>query len=133
MNIDAIGNDVHEFSGCVPVNGLVNKCSAMHSFESLYTSTGKNELHYYWRAAWFPTQSGPVAVSLENGVKDILITDLQSGKRVTAFHRTLGISSYEVGQNAEGLIGINAHWSFSDHQIPDASALLRGDAAGVVE
>ena len=79
---------------------------ALH--ESLYSDVGRNMGHYYWKANWMNTPGGPIMVSMENGVPDIFITDLKTGKKTLAFSRTLGISDFDVYQSPDGNVRINA-------------------------
>jgi len=91
LNVDTEGKRVLQLSDCQRQNKFVNKCATANSFDSLYEPDGDtNWAHYYWRVNWFKTPSGPIAVSMENGSGDIYITDLQSGKKVSAFSRKMG-------------------------------------------
>jgi len=124
MNISESDKTVGEYSNCRKRNALVNDCANMDFRESLYSNTGRNVGHYYWRINWFATQSGPILIAQENGLKDITFTDLASGKKVTAFSRGLGINGYDALQNAEGKVKVTARLGFSTETIEDAQGFL---------
>lgn len=124
LNIDAGGKSVHSYSDCRRKNGIVNYCERMTSFESLYDVNGQRNLsHYYWRADWFRTSGGAYAVVQENGLKEINVIDLASGRRINVFNRTLGIAGYNVAV-AGGKVRIVANWAFQEHVIPDVEAFV---------
>lgn len=125
LNVSAEGKLVNRYADCVKRNRLVNECASVHSFASLYDNMGmRNNRHYYWRVQWLASDVGPVAISHENGVRDVVITDLTTGKRVTAFSRGLGIVGFDVEQDISGVIRLSADWSFQKHEIPDVLAYL---------
>ena len=62
---------------------------------------------------------------MENGVQDIFITDLKTGKKALAFSRTLGISDFDAYQSPDGNVRINAKWMFQDHAIENAVKFLQ--------
>jgi len=108
------------------VSSVTSKCNQATSFDSLFDSDGApNFFHYYWRIYWMNTPSGPVAVTLEDGTSHVFITDLNSGKKVLAFSRALGINGIVVKQNGEGTVAITANLAFNHEQIPDAVAFLQ--------
>lgn len=125
LNIQIDGKNQTSLSNCHRKNNYVNICDNATSYESLYTNIGRNMGHYYWKANWMNTPSGPILVSMENSVKDIYITDLTSGKKVQAFSRTLGISDYDIEQGPDGKVRINAKWMFQDHVIDDAVKFMQ--------
>lgn len=87
LNIQVDGKTYSFMSNCRKRNAFFSDCATVNSYESLYTTTDRNYGHYFWKANWYATPSGPIAVTLENGVADIYILDLESGKKATAFHR----------------------------------------------
>jgi hypothetical protein len=135
LNIAADGKKVAtQYSECQRKNAWLNECKKFESVESLYDVDGtRNDSHYYWRAIWLQTKQGPIAVTKENWSKDIFITDLNSGKRVVAFHRTLGVGYFDVAQRSDGSVGITAKLAFDTNQIPDAAAYLKDTAPATVE
>ncbi len=129
LNIDSDGKEITAFSDCYRQNVAVNRCNSEQTFESLYDQAGRRNIHhYYWRAQWLNTPKGAIAVTLEAGNRDIFITDLTSGKKVLAFHRTLGIADMEVSQNPDGTVAIDAQLAFQHQNIPDAVAFLAQNA-----
>lgn len=133
LGVESSGKNVSQLSDCRRKNDLINVCSRSTSFESLYDQNGRNDLHYYWRIVWYQTPKGPIAISLENGVKDVFVTDLTSKRRVLAFNRALGINSVTTEQLADGRVTIDLKYAFQTKEIPDALALLDGDVAAQIE
>jgi hypothetical protein len=124
INISEIGKRVHTMSDCRAKNRFVNVCNQMQSRESLYDSTGKNMHHYYWRVNWFATPAGPVLIALENGLRELIVQDLNDGKKVVALSRPLGIANFTALQGDDGRVGLAAQLGFSVERIDDVSALL---------
>lgn len=120
LNIQSDGKNQTNLSNCKRKNSMVNICENATSYESLYSDVGRNMGHYYWKANWMNTPNGPILVSMENGVQDIFITDLKTGKKTLAFSRTLGISDFDAYQSLDGNVRINAKWMFQDHAIENA-------------
>jgi len=130
LNVQADGKLYAQMSNCRRMNMFVNNCATVNSFESLYVKGGdRNYGHYYWKASWYSTPSGPIAITQENGVADIYVLDLNTGKKVTAFHRTLGISNFDVGQSPEGTVNIVASIATEHKEVADAAAFLQQTAA----
>lgn len=126
LNLTSDGKRVMKMSNCRKKNLVINECSTATSFESIYTPDGNPNMgHYYWRANWFNTPSGPIAMSMENGLKDLFITDLTTGKKVTGFSRTLGIQSFSTKQHGDGHVSLAASWAFNTHDIPDVETHLK--------
>ena len=125
LNIQLDGKNQTSLSNCRRKNSMVNVCENATSYESLYSDVGRNMGHYYWKANWMNTPGGPIMVSMENGVQDIFITDLKTGKKTLAFSRTLGISDFDVYQSPDGNVRINAKWMFQDHVIENAVKFLQ--------
>lgn len=126
LNIPADGKAVSVYSECRKRNKLINECNKVQSFESVYGTDGfKNNMHYYWKATWLPTAQGPIALTQEDGVSGIFITDLRTGRKVQAFHRALGIADWDVQQRSDGVVGVKAKMVFEWQDIPDAVAFLQ--------
>lgn len=125
LNVQVDGKLRTVMSNCRKRNAVVNECSSSTSFESLYSEIGRNWGHYYWKINWYNTPSGPVAVSMENGVTDAYLLDLQTGKKVQAFHRGLGLTTLDSVQSPDGKLTLMADWMFETHKIDDALAYLR--------
>lgn len=124
LNLQTEGKAQTVHTNCTKKNAYVNECSNRYSYESLYTDIGRNYGHYYWSVDWYMTPSGPIAISMENGQKDVYILDLQAGKKVSAFHRVLGISTLDISQAPGGVIGLTAGWMFKTFPIEDAVKFL---------
>lgn len=126
LNIAANGKDVKSYSNCRKENNFVNKCDSMTSQEALYEKNGdRNTRHYYWRTNWFNTTAGPIAIAMENGVSDVTITDLASGKKVVGFNRGMGILKFDASQDASGKVKISAQLGFETQTIDDALVFLQ--------
>lgn len=126
LNIEAEGKNVQQLSQCTRKTKFINDCRKLTSFESLYNEHGgRNTYHYFWRTQWLKTPSGPMAISMENGSSDIYITDLRTGKKVSALHRTLGINWFDVEQRGDGSVHIVAGMGFSKEEVMNAEELLR--------
>lgn len=93
---------------------------------SLFTrDNGRNMQHYFWRIYWLDTPSGPIAVSLEDGQRHVYITDLNTGKKVVAFSRSLGVSDLSVKQANDGTVSLSVRLGFDRGNVADASAFLQ--------
>ncbi|NTV09412.1 MAG: hypothetical protein HGA47_01385 [Zoogloea sp.] len=124
INIAEGGKRVGNYSNCRRRNAIVNECANVDFRETLYDSIGRNLAHYYWRINWFGTPGGPVLVAQENGLKDITVTNLKTGKKALAFTRALGIAGHDATQDSSGKISIQAKMGFSTERIDDASSFL---------
>lgn len=131
LNIQVDGKIYTFMSNCRKRNFFVNDCATANSVESLYTAgNDRNYSHYFWKANWYATPTGPIAVTLENGVADVYVLDLDSGKKATAFHRALGLSKFDASQAPDGTVQIQASLAFDHQQIGDAGKFLKDyDAA----
>lgn len=126
LNIASNGKEVNSYSNCRKQNNMVNNCATMTSQEALYDNTGgRNTGHYFWRTNWFNTSAGPIAVAMENGVTDITLTDLNTGKKVVAFTRTMGILKFDANQDSSGKIKIVAQLGLSSETIDDAVEFMK--------
>lgn len=131
LNIQVDGKIYTFMSNCRKRSFLVSNCATANSVESLYTQDNdRNYSHYFWKANWYATPTGPIAVTLENGVADVYVLDLESGKKATAFHRGLGLSKFDAGQAPDGTVAIQANLAFDHQQIADAGKFLK-EAADV--
>lgn len=136
LNIQVDGKIYTFMSNCRKRSFFVNDCATANSVESLYTADNdRNYSHYFWKANWYATPTGPIAVTLENGVADVYVLDLETGKKATAFHRALGLSKFDASQAPDGTVSIQANLAFDHQQIADAGKYLKeydanGAAAG---
>jgi hypothetical protein len=69
---------------------------------------------------------------MEDANKKIFITDLTTGKKVVAFHRTLGIADTDVNQDPNGTVSIKAQLAFSHESVDDASGFLANASSGTI-
>lgn len=126
LNISANGKDVHVHSQCRKKNWLVSECAQMQSFEALYDPQGfKNGRHYYWSIHWLNTPAGPVAITLEDGQANLYVTDLQSGRKVVALNRSLGIADWDAMQRGDGSVGLRGKLAFEWQEVPDVTRVLQ--------
>jgi hypothetical protein len=126
INVSIEDNQVNKLSDCRRQKGrVVNKCANMDSYASLYEANGhKNRGHYFWRIAWFGVVEGPILIALEDGLRSLTITNLQTGKKVEAFHRGLGITSFDAYQDPAGAIRLAANIAGSQERIDDVAVFL---------
>jgi hypothetical protein len=136
MNLDTgklsmfnISSESKNRSECIQkqrINSFVNKCEKSVSFESLYDQFGMpNVGHYYWRVTWMKTPSQKnIAVTIEDGVKRLIATDLTTGKRVLLKERMMGINQFKVKQDGAGKISVDVKLGFNDETIEDVEKQL---------
>lgn len=128
INVAADGKQVTLMSQCRQVNWAISECQRAQTFESVYGTDGmKNNSHYYWLVNWVGTPSGPVAFTLEDGLKRLYITDLNTGKKVLGFERTLGIADWSIEQGGDAKVAVKAKLAFDLKEIPDAVAFLQSN------
>jgi len=126
LNIQVDGKLYTFMSNCRKRSFLVSNCANANTVESLYTADNdRNYSHYFWKANWYATPTGPIAVTLENGVADVYVLDLESGKKATAFHRGLGLSKFDSAQAPDGTVAIQANLAFDHQEIADAGKFLK--------
>lgn len=131
LDIAADGKSTSVYSQCKRRNAVLNLCDRVDFVDSLYDAQGMpNFSHYYWRVSWYRTPQGPIAIAQESGLKDITVTDLGSGKKVTAFNRELGIAGFTSRQGADGRVSVVAQMGFGMEALEDAAALLAAPSAG---
>lgn len=125
VNVSMEDKQVQVMSYCRKRNVVVAECDRMDSYESLFQPNGlRNMTHYFWRINWFNAAGRPVMVSQEGGLTKVTVTDLNTGKKVALFERTMGIASFEANQGRDGRIGVTAQMGFSRESKDDAVALL---------
>lgn len=61
----------------------------------------------------------------KNGVSDVTITNLTSGKKVVGFNRGMGILKFDASQDASGKVKVVAQLGFETQTIEDALAFLQ--------
>ena len=132
INIALEDNQVNKLSNCHRKSRNVNECSSMDTYASLYEPNGhKNRSHYYWRISWFSTADGPILIALEDGLRNLTVTDLNTGKKVIAYNRTMGITSFDAFQDPQGIVHLSAYLGGSEQTIPDVVKFLRAQSAVV--
>lgn len=125
VNVSLEDKQVQVMSACRQRSFLVQQCEKMDSFESAFQPNGtRNMSHYFWRINWFNVHGRPILVSQEGGLSKISATDLNSGKKVILFERTLGIASFATNQAADGRVSVTAQLGFSSETRDDVVALL---------
>lgn len=108
VSVSLEDKQVQVMSMCKQKNILIAKCQQMDTFDSAYEPDGSRHLsHYFWRINWFNVPGRPILVSQEGGLSKISATDLNSGKKVILFERTLGIANFNTVQHANGKISVH--------------------------
>lgn len=127
FEISTDGKSVASYSQCrSSSNGLVNLCDKMTTYDSIWKTDGTpNWMHYFWKIDWQKMQGIPVAVVMENGLKEVNGYDLSGSKKVNFLQRTLGINSWSMDLTDEGKYRINAQLAFQKEVIDDIAAELR--------
>lgn len=127
LDIPANAKNVRVGSNCQRMNAVMNKCATSTRFESLYQPNGlRNEGHYYWRVVWMNTPNGPLAAALENDLADLNLIELDTGKKVTAFTRKMGIGGFDAKQVGDGTVNVSARLGLTKkEEIKDAMAFVR--------
>lgn len=121
LDVSAEGKSVAHYSKCKKLNLVVNECSSVNFYNSLYKEDGfRNTSHYFWKISWFNTEQGAFAVVGEKGLAQINLINLNERKKTTLFERALGINGFDTEQTADGKIAIQARMGFSVEKIDDA-------------
>lgn len=122
INSNASGKEVTTLSNCQRKNALTNVCRDASSSEQLYNSMGKNMGHYAWIMHWFQAPTGTFLIALEDGVRNLTVTRLETGEKRVAFTRTLGIADFNAEQGEDGRIKLSAKMAFDIKRIDDLEA-----------
>jgi hypothetical protein len=113
------------YKQCRQRNDFLRQCEQMESMDSVWEQNGSRNLdHYYWRVNWFATEHGPIAVTMEDGIRRIDVVALESDRRATVFERALGISGWDAEQTPDGRIRVSANLAFERAVNDDVAALL---------
>ena len=121
LDITTEDNKAGYYSNCRRRSALVNECDDVEFKSSLYDQRGSRNLgHYFWKIIWYKTDEGSFAIVQEGGTRKISIINLNTGMRVTAFERMLGIAGFSTNQDKNGKIQITAQMGFSEEKINDA-------------
>lgn len=125
VSVSLEDKQVQVMSMCKQKNFVIAKCEQMDTFESTFQPNGsRNFSHYFWRINWFNVPGRPILVSQEGGLSKISATDLNSGKKVILFERTLGIANFSTIQHANGKVSVTAQLGFSSETRDDVLALI---------
>lgn len=131
INISAAGKSVAQMSGCRAKNAVVNVCRDASFREALNDSTGKNLGHYGWLVYWMRAPGGTWLIALEDNLRRVAVTKLETGEKRIAFERGLGIADLDVKQDDAGKIAITAKLAFDIKRIEDLDAAFAGLPAAV--
>lgn len=124
-----IASESKNQSACIQkerINSVFNKCQKSISYEALYDSVGlPNTGHYFWRVIWLSgATKKPISITIENGVKQLIATDLTTGKRVLLKERMMGINQFKVKQGTDGKIAVDIQLAFDHEMIDDVEKML---------
>lgn len=72
----------------------------------------------------YDTPRGPITISLEDGIKQVVVRNIKSGDKRVAFQRNAGIARFKAEQTNTGRIAVEAAVGFSDKEIFDAEDFL---------
>jgi len=98
----------------------------IHDGANRYTDTHlHDDEHIYWRARWYATDAGPIAMVKEDGPSRLTVINLQTGARAVAFERKLGLGDWEMYPTDGGKLRFEGSWAFKKHEIEDVAALLK--------
>lgn len=85
---------------------------------------GSESGQFHNRFYYFDTAKGPLTISLEDGLKQVVVRNVRTGAKRVAFERPAGIARIKAEQTATGRILIEAAVGFSDERIYDAEDFL---------
>lgn len=104
----------------IAVSGLKMKTGT-----NRYDDTGlRDDEHVYWRARWYATPDGAIAMVKEDGPSRLTVLNLDTGARAVAFERKLGLGNWDLYPTADGKLRFTGSWAFKRHEIEDVAALL---------
>ncbi|MFZ2825167.1 hypothetical protein [Hydrogenophaga sp.] len=72
----------------------------------------------------FDTPRGPITITLEDGIKQVVVRNVKTGEIRIAFQRDAGIARIKAEQTNTGRIAVEAAVGFSDQKIYDAEDFL---------
>lgn len=76
----------------------------------------------------FDTTQGPLTVTLEDGLKQVVVRNVRTGQKRVAFERPAGVARIKAERTATGRILIEAAVGFSNERIYDAEDFLASGA-----
>lgn len=130
INISLGGKQVATLTNCRARNRFINTCKDAEFHEDLYDNNRENISHYFWRINWFATPDGPLLISLEDSLRNLVVRDLKTGKRAVVFSRPLGIARFTALQHPGGTVQVKAQLGFSTEAIDNVATVLSGAIAG---
>lgn len=86
--------------------------------------TGYEAEQFANRFYLFDTAKGPLTISLEDGVKRLVVRNVRTGEKRVAFERPAGIARFNAVRTATGRVLIRAEVGFSNEHIYDAEDFL---------
>ena len=72
----------------------------------------------------YDTPRGPITITLEDGIKQVVVRNVKTGDKRVAFQRDAGIARIKAEQTNTGRIAVEAAVGFSDEKIFDAEDFL---------
>lgn len=124
LNIRASRNETGFAYGCIPHDTLTRECLGWVGYEAIFDPDGRpNWSHYFWSLTWRRSIYGPVAVVMEDGLKEVNAVLLLDGSRHTVFRRWAGIQYFAVEPSSTGDLSIDATWGFRVHSRKLSDAL----------
>lgn len=122
LNVSSNGKNVTELYNCRARNALLNVCNDARTKEQLYSSIGKNIRHYAWSIYWFRAPAGSYLIALEDGMRNVTVTKLDTGEKRVAFNRSLGLNDVSAAQDDDGRVRLSASGGFNTERIDDLEA-----------
>jgi hypothetical protein len=127
IDLSAEGKKAYSYSQCRRANAVMNACDKMTSYESAFKSDGTpNPTHYLWNVDWQRTSEGSILLGVEGSLgKRLSGWDLESGKKVTLFERTLGVVMQNTRVTPDGKLTLVARLGLSSETLDDVAAAIR--------
>src|SRR3989338_2201862 len=72
----------------------------------------------------YDTPRGPITITLEDGINQVVVRNVKTGEKRIAFQRDAGIARIKAEQTNTGRIAVEAAVGFSDEKIYDAEDFL---------
>ena len=85
---------------------------------------GSEEAQFGNRFYLYDTPRGPITITLEDGIKQVVVRNVKTGQMRVAFQRDAGIARIKAEQTNTGRIAVEAAVGFSDEKIFDAEDFL---------
>ncbi|MBE0588744.1 MAG: hypothetical protein IH617_11955 [Hydrogenophaga sp.] len=85
---------------------------------------GSEDAQFGNRFFLYDTPRGPITITLEDGIKQVVVRNVRTGQQRVAFSRDAGIGRIKAEQTNTGRISVEAAVGFSDKSIYDAEDFL---------